>query len=108
MNITKELEPLFYPESVALIGASGNPAKVGNRILKVLMKTVKNLYPVHPVDNEVLGLKVINHIEDLPDNISLAIVTISAVPAVKAVRSCAKKGIKVIVIVSGGFGEIGG
>lgn len=107
MNITQELKPLFYPDSVALIGASGNPSKVGNRILKVLMKTVKNLYPVHPVDKEVLGLPVINRIEDLPDNISLAIVTISADRAVEAVRSCAKKGIKIIVIVSGGFGEVG-
>ena len=107
MNITKELKPLFYPESVALIGASGNPAKVGNRILKVLMKTVKNLYPVHPVDKEVLGLNVFNRIEDLPDNISLAIITISANWAVDAVRSCAQKGIKIIVIVSGGFGEVG-
>jgi acetate---CoA ligase (ADP-forming) subunit alpha len=108
VNISQDLKPLFYPDSVALIGASGNPVKVGNRILKVLKKTVKNLYPVHPLDKEVLGLKVINRIEDLPDNISLAIVTISANSAVEAVRSCAKKGIKVIVIVSGGFSEIGG
>lgn len=108
MSITQDLKPLFYPDSVALIGASGNPVKVGNRILKVLHKTVKNLYPVHPVNKEVLGLKVINRIEDLPDNICLAIVTIGAKHAVEAVRSCAKKGIKIIVIVSGGFGEIGG
>jgi len=108
LNITQELKPLFYPDSVALIGASGNPSKVGNRILKVLMKTIDNLYPVHPVDKEVLGLKVINKIEDLPENISLAVVTISANRAVEAVRSCAIKGIKIVVIVSGGFGEVGG
>lgn len=108
VNITKELEPLFYPDSVALIGASGNPSKVGNRILKVLMKTVKNLYPVHPVSKEVLGLAVTNRIEDLPDNISLAVITISADHAVEAAELCAEKGIKIIVIVSGGFGEVGG
>lgn len=108
MNITEELKPLFYPDSVALIGASGNPSKVGNRILKLLMKTVKNLYPVHPFDKEVLGLSITNNIEDLPDNISLAIITINASSAVDAVRSCAKKGVKIIVIVSGGFGEVGG
>ena len=108
MSITQDLKPLFYPDSVALIGASANPAKVGNRILKVLKKTVANLYPVHPVEKEVLGLRVFNEIEDLPENISLALVTISAERAVEAVRSCAVKGIKVVVIVSGGFSEIGG
>jgi acetate---CoA ligase (ADP-forming) subunit alpha len=107
VNISQELKPLFYPDSVALIGASSNPAKVGNRILKVLMKTVKNLYPVHPVDREVLGLKITNKIDDLPDNINLAVITINAESAVEAVRSCAKKGVKIIVIVSGGFSEIG-
>jgi acetate---CoA ligase (ADP-forming) len=107
VNITEELKPLFYPDSVALIGASGNPAKVGHRILKVLKKTVSDLYPVHPTAEKVLGLKVVNTIEDLPNNISLAVITISAINAVKAVRSCAEKGIKIIVIVSGGFGEIG-
>ncbi len=108
MSITEELKPLFYPDSVAVIGASGTVGKVGNIILGVLKKTVKNLYPVHPKAEEILGLKVINRIEDLPDNISLAIVTISANQTVEAVRSCAKKGIKIVVIVSGGFGEIGG
>ncbi len=108
MSITQDLKPLFYPDSVALIGASANPAKVGNRILKVLKKTVTNLYPVHPLEKEVLGISVVNRIEDLPDNISLAVVTISARRAVEAVRSCAVKGIKVVVIVSGGFSEVGG
>lgn len=108
MSITEELKPLFYPESVAVIGASSTKGKVGNIILGVLKKTVKKLYPVHPKAEEILGLKVFNRIEDLPDNISLAIITISAGQAVEAVRSCAKKGIKIVVIVSGGFGETGG
>lgn len=107
MNITEELRPLFYPKSVAVIGASNNTGKVGNIILGVLKKTVKKLYPVHPKAEEILGLKVFNRIEDLPDNISIAIITIRADQAVEAVRSCAKKGIKIVVIVSGGFGETG-
>ena len=96
MSITEELKPLFYPKSVAVIGASNNPGKVGNIILGVLKKTIKNLYPVHPKAEEILGLKVFNSIENLPDNISMAIITISAGQAVEAVRSCAKKGIKIV------------
>ena len=55
MSITEELKPLFYPDSVAVIGASGTVGKVGNIILGVLKKTVKNLYPVHPKAEEILG-----------------------------------------------------
>lgn len=107
MSIADDLKPLFYPESVAVIGASNNPGKVGNIILGVLKKTVKNLYPVHPEEREILGINVFNRIEDLPENISLAIITISAGYAVKAVRSCAEKGVKIVIIVSGGFSETG-
>ncbi len=107
MSIQEDLKPLFYPETVAVIGASNTPGKIGHIILKVLKSSVKKLYPVNPRENEILGLKVYNRIEDLPENISMAVITISAVHAVEAVRSCAQKGVKIAVIVSGGFGETG-
>ncbi len=107
MSIDKELNPLFYPKQVALIGATSKPDKVGNIILKRLMTTRVALYPVHPKETVIEGIPVINNVGDLPDDLDLAVITIGALAAVEAAEACAAKGTKVIIVVASGFGEAG-
>ncbi len=107
MSIEKELNPLFYPKQIALIGATSKPDKVGNIILKRLMTTRVRLYPVHPREKEIDGLAVINDVNDLPENLDIAVITIGALGAVESAEICAAKGTKVIIVVASGFGEAG-
>ncbi len=107
MSDSSGLTPLFYPRTVALIGATSRPGKVGNIILKRLVTTRVKLFPVHPKETVLEGIPVTNDINDLPDNLDLAVITIGALAAVEAAEACAAKGAKVIIVVASGFGEAG-
>lgn len=107
MSIESSLNPLFYPKTVALIGATSKSGKVGNIIFKRLLTTRVKLYPVHPKETEMEGIPVINDVKDLPDDLDLAVITIGALGAVESAEICAAKGTKVIIVVASGFGEAG-
>ena len=104
---TDELEPLFYPGTVAIIGATSSPDKPGNIILKRLISTGVKIYPVNPKETAIEGLSVFSSADDLPENIDLAVITIGAERAIEAAEICASKGVKVIIVIAGGFGEAG-
>lgn len=101
------LNALFYPKEVALIGATSSPRKMGNIIMNRLITTRVRIYPVHPKETILSGIPVINDIEDLPEGIDLAVISIGAAGAVTAAEACARKGTKVIIVIAGGFGEAG-
>ena len=107
MNNGKELNPLFYPKQVALVGATSKTDKAGYIILKQLLSSRVKIFPVHPKETEIEGIPVINDINDLPGDLDLAVITIGALAAVESAEICAAKGTKVIIIVASGFGEIG-
>lgn len=107
MNDQNVLNSLFYPESVAVIGATNHRGKVGNIVLKRLLGSSIKIYPVHPKESFIEDLPVINNIDNLPDNLDLAVITIGALSAVEAAQKCAVKGTKVIIIAASGFGEAG-
>jgi len=107
MRNSDTLEPLFYPRTIAVIGATSKPDKVGNIIFKRLMTTRIRLYPVHPKETVLFGMPVINDIKDLPEDLDMAVITIGAQGAVKAAEECAAKGTKVLIVVASGFGEAG-
>ena len=109
MDILASLASLFKPKSVAVIGASTAPGKLGHDILANL----KNggfpgpLYPINPKAEEILGLKVYKAIADTPTAPELAVVVIPAKIVAPTLEQCAAKGVKAAIVITGGFAEAG-
>jgi len=104
------LEKLFSPASVAIVGASNTPGKVGHDVLKNLldMGFPGEIYPVNPKAEEILGIKAWPNIESLPNAPELVVIAIRAQFVPSVVESCGKKGSKIVVVLSAGFREVGG
>jgi len=105
-----DLAPFFSPEGVAIIGASTNPRKLSHGILKNLASYgyQGGIYPVNPKADEILGLKSYPDIVDVPDPVDLAVIVLPAPMTPSVLRACGERGIKAVVIISGGFREVGG
>jgi len=105
----ERLEAIFSPESVAVIGASTQPGKVGHDIFENILRGgyKGTLYPVNPNAKSVLSVKAYPTITHIPDNIDLAILILPPKLAISSIESAIQKGVKGIVIVSAGFREIG-
>ena len=101
------MDPLIRPSSVALIGASAKPGKIGFVVMSNLLKGVHRVYPVNPGETEILGNPSYSAIGHVPDEIDMAVVMLPAEASVEAVRECAAKGVRVVIVGSSGFGESG-
>lgn len=102
------LEKMFYPESVAVIGASKEKGKVGRAVLDNLINGFEgHIYPINPKADEIEGLKCYKSVLDVPGEIDLAVIVIPAKLVPGSVRECGEKGIKNLVIISAGFKEVG-
>jgi acetyltransferase len=105
------LEEFFDPKSVAVVGASTSPEKLGYAVLENLVKggyaEVGKIFPINPKADEILGQKAYPSVLDVPDNIDLAVIVIPYpyVPAV--LEECGKKKIPGVVVISAGFREAG-
>lgn len=96
---------LFSPRSVAVIGASADPSKIGYVVLRNLLSFHGTVYPVNPRHGELLGRKVYGSIRDVPGPVDAAVIAIPA-PAVPAVvRECGEKGVRLAIVLSSGFRE---
>ncbi|MFP4226260.1 MAG: acetate--CoA ligase family protein, partial [Desulfobacterales bacterium] len=105
-----KLDAIFAPESVAVVGASSTPGKVGHDIFaNVLRGEYKGtLYPVNPKARSILSVRCYPTVKDIPDPIDLAMIILPPNAALQAVADCVDKGVRGIVIVSAGFKEVGG
>ena len=103
------LESLFRPKSVAVIGASSKELSIGNRVIKNLIDFgfKGGIYPINPKADEIRGLKAYKSIMECPDNIDVVHMVIPAKFVPMAMEDCGKKGVKNVIINSGGFSEIG-
>jgi len=105
------MDVFFKPKSVAVLGASGTPGKLGYVILKNIADSdfAGKVYPVNPKSDEMLGYKVYRSLTEIPGDVDL-VVTVLPTPklTVEAVGECAKKGVKAVIIESAGFAEMGG
>lgn len=99
---------IFYPDSIAVIGASASPHKVGYSILRNLLAFPGNLYPVNPARKEIFGRETYASIVDIPDPVDWAVIAVPAQLVPGVMEECGEKGVKLAVIVSAGFREIGG
>ena len=104
------MEKFFTPQSVALVGASATPGKVGNSVLDSLAKHdyKGTVYPINPKSEEILGIKCYPGIGAIPGNVDLVVVCVDLSVTPPVLEECAKKGIHNVVIVSGGGKELGG
>lgn len=102
------LQKFFEPKSVVVVGASSVPRKPGNDVIRNILANgySGNLYLVNPKGEEIMGMKVYPSIQDLPEGIDLAIIILPASANPQAVRECAARGIKAIVLAAGGFSEV--
>lgn len=109
MGPRSNLEALFKPKSVAVIGASRKPEKLGYRVLKNIVDAGfrGEIYPINPGAEEILGLEAYPSIEDVLESVDLAVIIIPSRFVPETLRQCIKKGVKGAVIISGGFREVG-
>jgi len=109
LDTSESLRQIFYPRSVAVLGASTDPSKYGNQILKVLVddKYRGKIYPINPKSPEVLGVKAYPSMLDVPEPVDLAMVVIPARMTPQAIKECAEKEVKGAVVITAGFSEIG-
>jgi acetyltransferase len=104
-----KLQALFRPKSVAIIGASRTPGKVGHIVAKNTIESgfEGEIYPINPRAEEILGLKCYASILDIPEAVDLAVIAIPAKHVLQAAEECGRKGVKGLIVISAGFKEIG-
>jgi acyl-CoA synthetase (NDP forming) len=104
---TRSLDALFRPESVAIIGASNDPKKIGGRPINHLKRGGFKgaIYPINP-QPEVQGLKAYASLDAVPGAVDLAVIAVPAATAPAALDDCIRKGVRAVIVFSSGFGEI--
>jgi acetyl coenzyme A synthetase (ADP forming)-like protein len=100
-------EATFNPDSIAVVGASSNPNKVGYAVLRNLLFFPGRVYPVNPNRKEILGLSVYPSIASIPDKVDLVVVTVPGEMVPDIIDEAGKKDIKLAVVISAGFRETG-
>ncbi len=102
------METLFEPKAVAVIGASDNPGKLGSHVMRSLIegRYPGKIFPVNPGKNEIIGMKTYPSLSHIPESVDLAIIVLPAEQVSKTIAECAEKGVKGIVLITAGFGEI--
>jgi acyl-CoA synthetase (NDP forming) len=107
-SIVEELEPLFNPKSVVVVGATTNWNKWGYSTFASALNGFRGpVYPVNNKESEILGHKAFARVTDIPDPVDLAIVVIPSTGVASVMEDCVAKGVKAGVIISAGFAEIG-
>lgn len=108
-NKVQNLKKVFNPKSVAIVGASSEPGKVGYQILNNIIQNgfKGKIYPINKKATEILGVPCFPSILDVPTDVDFAVIAVPA-PLVEGVlRDCAKKNVKGTVVITSGFSEIG-
>jgi len=104
-----DLKALFEPKSVAVVGASSNPAKIGHKVLSNILAGGYRgeVYPVNPKGGEILGLKVYKRVVEIEGAVDLAVVVVPAPIVFDVVQDCAAAKVKFLIIITSGFSEVG-
>ena len=104
-----DLNYLFNPEQIAVIGASRSKDKIGYAILSnIITSDYKGIiYPVNPREEEILGLKCYCSVKDIKNPVDLAVITVPVAHVTKVAEECGEAGIKGIIVITAGFKEVG-
>ena len=103
------LDNLLRPKSVAIVGASATPGKIGYTVIDNLLKGGYNgkIYPINPTADVILDLPVFASVTDVPDKIDLAVITVPVNLVSQVAEECGQKGIKALSVITSGFSEVG-
>jgi acetate---CoA ligase (ADP-forming) len=108
---TLQLEAFFEPRSVAVIGASADPTKLGYAVVKNLIDVgyaqKGEIYPINLSTKEILGIQAYPSVMDVPGPIDLVVIVIPYQHVPEALRTCGEKGIPTAIVISAGFREAG-
>src|SRR5262245_51136631 len=104
------LEAIFAPQSVAIVGASPDPNKLGHRVLRNVIDNGYSgrIIPIHPSAPSILQLPASASIAAVPDPIDLAVIVVPPQAVLPVVEECGKKGVQGLVVITAGFKEVGG
>jgi acetyltransferase len=103
------LDAIFAPRSVAIIGASQDPTKLGHAVVYNVVEHgfQGGIYPVNPRADEILGLKAYPSVLDVPDPVDLAVVVVPSKAVATVLDEAAQKGVKGVIVITAGFREVG-
>jgi acetyltransferase len=103
------LNGLFRPQSVAVVGASTQPGKIGYTVLHNLIesKFAGDIYPINPGADEIMGYKAYASICDVSGVVDAAVIVVPAKFVPTVTRECGEKGVKGLIIITSGFSEVG-
>ena len=105
----RELDTIFYPQSIAIVGVSQDEQKMGNRYLRALLSQgfKGKIYPVNPNSNNILGLKTYPNLQSIPEPVDYVYVTIPRDRVLSLLDDCAAKKVKAVGFFTAGFSETG-
>jgi acetyltransferase len=103
------LNALLQPKSVAIVGASSQPGKIGYTVIENLIKGnyTGRIYPINPTATEILGLKVYPNVSAVPGSIDLAVITVPVKTVCQVAEECGQKGVPALSVITSGFSEVG-
>lgn len=109
-SLRDAIDKLFEPRSIAIIGASADPTKLGSSPLTAMriLDFDGEISVVNPRYDELMGHRCYPSIDDLPEGIDVAMIVLPAAGAVEAAEALAARGVKAMVMIPQGFGEAGG
>jgi acetyl coenzyme A synthetase (ADP forming)-like protein len=104
-----KLDSLFYPKSIAVIGASRQAGSVGQSLLANLLASRFQgiIFPVNPKADGILGIKAYRRVQDIPDDVDLGVVVVPSPIVPGVLEECGEKGIRAAIVITAGFKEIG-
>jgi len=107
--MTGELDPIFKPRSIAVIGASRKKNTIGREVLENLVKHdfAGVVYPVNPKADVIYSIKAYPTVEDVPGDVDLAIISVPSRFVLEVMEACGRKGVKGAIIITAGFKETG-
>ncbi|MCB0310005.1 MAG: GNAT family N-acetyltransferase, partial [Bdellovibrionales bacterium] len=106
----QSIRAFLHPQSVAVIGASRNSQSIGGLILKNIIECGYKgaIYPINPNATEIQGLRCYKSLDEIPQKVDLAVVTVPAAAVEEVMKKSAELGIAGAVVISAGFSEVGG
>jgi len=103
----KDLNKIFNPENVAVIGAKSEKGSVGQGLMENALQGKRKVFAVNPFRKEAMGSKTFPSILDIPGKVDLAVVAVPAKSVLNVVSECCRKKVKGIIVISSGFAEVG-
>ncbi|MCK9276329.1 MAG: acetate--CoA ligase family protein [Syntrophales bacterium] len=106
---TDKIKYFFHPESIAIVGASANMAKLSGRPIAALLKKkfAGSIYPINPRYDMIAGLVCYPSVKAVPGDIDLAVIALPIEGTLDALKACAEKDVKAAVVFTSGFAEVG-